>query len=769
MKKVIKITVIIGLVLFIVFSIFAVLFIGNIMKESKNVSLDKEKLLASTSQLKIYDDGLNLISNSSTSGQKLVKLDELNDYTINAFIAIEDKDFYKHNGLNYKRIAKAMLNNIKSMSFKEGASTISQQLIKNTHLTNEKTIKRKIKEMVLTKKLEGQYDKNTILETYLNVIYFGEGCYGIEEASEHYFNKSATELSLTESCLLASLIKSPAYYSPTVHPENALKRRNLVLSEMCNDGYITSDEYQASKAEQIDLNIKDVVPSENDLYFKSVVKEACDILNITEKELAVGGYVIKTYYNQDVQNGLKDAITTNDLHINSYGNTNEELGIVINNKNGGIQAFYGKSEYPLLGLKRQPGSAIKPALVYAPALESGYIQNCTQILDEKVDFNGYSPNNVGNTFSGYISIRDAVAKSLNIPAVKIMDYLTVKECKKFAEKLGITFSKQDNGLALALGGFTDGITLQQLTQTYLPYSNEGKMITSGFIREISTTGGVVVYRKNEDGKEVMGSDTAYLMTDLLLSGVEYGTSKRLSTLPYQIAGKTGTVAVPGTNLNTDAYSIAYTTEHTAGIWIGNYTNKPEFNMEGKNNGGTYATSHLKSVFENLYETHYPSNFAVPDSIDYANIDVKELTENHKIVLANADCPERYVVKEIFAKRYMPTEYSTLFTEIEAPTLDVENNNESATLTLNCKDYYNYEIYCNGQLLKEVTDHSGLYNYKHENLIPNTKYSYYVKVKGKISDNFANSNEVTIVTKEKYVALIDNQIKDIDPNLSWYFY
>ena len=768
MKKVLKITLITGLALMIVASIFAVFFIGNIMKESNAISLDKSKLLASTRQLKVYDEDDQLITTASTTGQQLVSLDDLNDYTLNAFISIEDKEFYNHNGLNYKRIAKAMLNNLKFFSFKEGASTISQQLIKNTHLTNEKTIKRKIKEMILTKKLESQYDKNTILETYLNVIYFGDGCYGIEEASNHYFNKPASELTLEESCVLASIIKSPAKYSPIHNPQNALERRNLVLSEMKKDGYITDDEYNKCVASDIVLDLKEKTKSNNSLYLQSVINEACKILNITEKELAVNGYNIKTYFDENIQNALVESIKNGEKHINTHGNIGDELGIVINNKNGGIQAFYGESDYDLSNLKRQPGSAIKPILVYSPALEEGIIHNSSKILDEKVDFDGYSPNNVGNTFSGYVSIRDAVAKSLNIPAVKLMNELGVENCKEFAENAGIEFDKHDNGLALALGGFTEGTTLKDLVNSYLPYSNDGKYITSGFIKEIRTNAGVVLYKKNEVGKEIMGSDTAYLTTDLLIAGVKEGTSKKLSTLPYMVAGKTGTVAVPNTNLNTDAYSIAYTTEHTAGIWIGNYIYDDEFHLEGKNNGGTYATEHLKSLFTDIYAAQHPEDFPIPNTISYADIDVKALEEKHEIMLADKNCPDRYKTQEIFATRHMPTEYSTTFSNIEKCKFDVINNNASATITFVASDYIIYELYCNDTLLKTYVEADGKQTFVHESLEPNEMYTYKIISKNK-NGLVKESDEISIITKNIYDVILEKQDNVKKQNLSWYFY
>ena len=241
MKKAVKIGIIITLILFILGSLFFIIFINDIMGIS-SVKFDKEKLIAVNQEIVVYNDD-NVELKNTISNKSIVKIEDVPNHVVNAFISIEDKDFFKHNGLNYKRIAKAMFNNLKSFSFKEGASTISQQLIKNTHLTNEKTIKRKVKEMLLTKKLEKEFSKKDILETYLNVIHFGENSYGIERAALTYFGKETKDLTLWEGATLAGIIKSPYTYSPVYNPENCLKRRNLVLSEMLRDKKISQAQY----------------------------------------------------------------------------------------------------------------------------------------------------------------------------------------------------------------------------------------------------------------------------------------------------------------------------------------------------------------------------------------------------------------------------------------------------------------------------------------------------------------------------------------------
>ncbi len=242
MKKIVKICLFVGIFILLALVIFSGTYFLVTYLKFKDIELNADAILSSALSINIYDSENNEIEEDNTFNTNYITLDKIPNNTKEAFLSVEDKEFYSHHGLNKKRIIKAIYNNLKSMSLKEGASTISQQLIKNTHLSNEKTFERKIKEMVLTKKLEKNFDKDKILECYLNIIYFGNNCYGIESASNYYFNKSAENLDLSESCLLAGMIKSPNKYSPILHPENAIKRRNLVLKEMEKDGKITPND-----------------------------------------------------------------------------------------------------------------------------------------------------------------------------------------------------------------------------------------------------------------------------------------------------------------------------------------------------------------------------------------------------------------------------------------------------------------------------------------------------------------------------------------------
>ncbi len=766
MKKTLKITLVTLLFLSIIVLGSLAIFLRVVIRETSEISLDRDKLLYQTTQLNIYDANDNLTNTENINGRLLVDIDNLQPHTVQAFVSIEDKNFYKHQGVNYKRMLKAMYNNLRAGSIVEGASTITQQLIKNTHLSNEKTFKRKMKEIFLAKKLENKYSKNEIMELYLNVIYFGNGCYGIEEASQTYFGIPAKELTLDQSAILAGMIKSPKTYSPVYNYANCIKRRNLVLNEMKRDGKIKDTQYDEAVSTQTEI-IQDNKPDQFDsIYIKSVINEACEILKINEHQLALGNYKIYTYLDVNKQKELFDTMNNSEYyHVNSHGNVADGLGVIVNNKTGGIEAIAGNSKYDLTDLKRQPGSAIKPILVYAPALDNGLISNCTQILDDKINIDGYSPQNVGGTYHGYVSIKDSVADSLNIPAVKTMQYVGIDKCKQFAQNCGINFNDKDNGYALALGGFTDGITLPQLVGSYLPFSNGGKYIPAKFIRKITTKNDITIYQKDEVGKQVMGSDTAFLSTDLLLTGVKEGTSKKLSTLPYQVAGKTGTVAVKGTNLNTDAISVAYTSEHTVGVILCNYSYNPEYHLEGKNNGGTYATALIKETMEKLYANHKPQDFVVPDTVTQLNIDSNELLDNHVIKLASSNCPEKYCTKEYFATRFAPTAVSTNFDVLDVD-FEVINNDNTVTVNADLKDYFDYTLMRNNKAVDLISSHDGKYTFEDNDLQENTMYEYYFVITNPYNNQTNQTKKVSVILKDKYQTMLDNELNS--NNLSWYF-
>lgn len=767
-RKILKTFILITLILTLAVILSLFIYVGIVVNSVKNidVSLNANNNLP----IEIYDKNNNLIDTSDITINN-ANIDQINEYTKNAFISIEDKNFYSHKGLNFKRIAKALINNVKSKSIKEGASTISQQLIKNKYLSNEKTISRKIKEAYLTLKLEQNANKDKILENYLNTIYFGNGAYGITDASKLYFNKEVQDLTLSESAVLAGLIKSPANYSPINNYDKSIKRRDLVLSEMLEDKKITHNEYQNAKNEKLIFS-DDYYKTNIDLYKLNVLDEASKILNKNKNEIISGGYKIYTYQDLELQKILDNKINDEQYyHKNSFGNIADSLSIIIDNNTHGVCAISGKSKYDLLNLKRQPGSLIKPVFVYAPAFEEKLIYPCSKILDEPIDYDGYTPQNVGNTYYGHVSIRDSIAKSLNIPAVKLCKDVGLNKCKNYATMSGIEFDKADNGYALALGGMYNGVTLKSITDAYSPFLNNGSYIKSGFIKEIKDCKDNVVYSSIMTTLQVYNDETAYIMTESMVYATKYGTSKKLKDLNFDVAGKTGTVAVKNSNLNRDAYSLAYTTDYIMSVWLGNYTNNFEYNLEALNNGGTYATEIIRDVFKEIYLNKKPDDFEVPDTIVKRNIDNKTYEEDNIVVIGD-DIPDRYKKLEIFSINNLPKIKSTKFTVIEKFDPNIECKKNHVEISFDAKDYIEYTVYRkntnNEKLISKILNKNNVVKIIDEDIEFNKKYSYYIIAKSKYSNSEYKSQEFYIYIEKDFKNLIDNNNITNSHDLSWLF-
>lgn len=691
MKKFIKVTLIIFFILLLATLVGLGFYISSIYINARAMKLNEDILSSPYISVQVYDKENKPLKEDNEINRNFAKIDELSADTKNAFISIEDKSFYSHHGVNYKRIAKAMLNNIKSRSLKEGASTITQQLVKNTQLTSEKTFERKIKEVALAQKIEAKYSKDEILQNYLNIIYFGNNCYGIENAANYYFSKHAKELNLEESAMLAGLIKSPAKYSPIRNKENCINRRNLVLSEMYKDEVISTEDYNKAKNSPLNLSINNERKNKLNSYSQASIDEAEMILGLPARQIALKGYKIYTYQNHNKQEALENAINSQNLETDS-------AGIVINNSNHSIEAYIGDSIFKILDAKRQPGSCIKPILVYAPALNEDIIYPCSQILDEKTSISNYTPKNVGNVYRGYVSAREALSKSINIPAVKVLSYLGIDKGKAYAENMGITFDEKDDSYTLALGGMTYGVSLQQLAGAYSTFANNGYYAAPKFVSFITDKNNRLVYINKPKAQQVLREDCAYLITDMLRTCATSGTAKKLASLNMDIASKTGTVGKSNSKENLDAWNISYTKEQTCGIWIGNLDNTP-INYAGGNQPTEIVKQYFASVKDN-------STFTTPESIVEKNIDGTELSENHRIVLANNYIPERYTQKEIFSIFNLPSDVSNKFTSMPKTDFNSKVENNKAIISFNAKDYVTYNFKANDKVLKSISNKNG---------------------------------------------------------------
>ena len=725
LKKIFKIL----LMCFTLFSLSVLIFsAGFYYVSTKGIALDNDKLesISSKSQLQIYDKNGKLILPSE---KNYIQISKLSKNTKNAFISAEDKRYYKHKGIDIIRIGGAVLSNLKTRSFSEGASTISQQLIKNTQLSSEKTIKRKLREIKLTKKLEKEYSKNEILEMYLNNIYFGNGCYGVENASRHYFNKSASNLTLAESALLAGTINAPSVYDIENKTNNAKTRRDLILKLMLKQNKISNTEYNDAINEKINLNLTNL--SSNNYIHDKIIEESCKLLGTNENNII--NKRIKIYTNIDIN--LNNKITN--IINNNYKNLQKTANIgviIIQNDNNKIISCYGNNQ--TLSSKKQPGSTIKPILVYAPAIDKGIISPATKLLDEKINISGYSPENADKKYHGYISSREALKNSYNIPAVKLLNEVGIKNAQNFANQMGINFSNQDNNLAIALGGFTEGVTLKNLCDAYTTFANGGKFSKSNFVTKIENENGKILITNKPKKKEVMSESTAYLITDMLKDCAKSGTAKRLKDIPFDVASKTGTVGKQNSKLNSDAYNISYTSEHTIITYIGG----SELNESV--NGSTYPTMLAKDILLSIYSSHTPQNFKMPTSVKKVNLNKNEY-ENNIISETTAleDC-----ITEIFQKNNLPQKSNS------SPTNQIFIQNSKSNkpkISFFVSPNFKYKLKRKNKTKEEIIsslanlENSQIITFEDKNAISGQIYEYFIEIYDK-NDNFLQkSNSVKV--------------------------
>lgn len=725
MKKVKKIIKVIIISLCLVFGLAALSFSGYYHFVTHGVSLDTNKIdsTKNTLSLKIYDKNMNVINSNNN---KYIEINKLNSHTKNAFISAEDKRFYKHKGIDYIRIGGAVISNIKSKKFSEGASTISQQLIKNTLLSNEKTINRKVKEFKLARELEKHYQKDEILELYLNNIYFGNGNYGIENASNYYFGKSASKLTLSESCLLAGIINAPTFYNLQSNFDKAIERRNLILTLMKNQNKITSEDFESAKNEKINLNI--TKKENNNFIFNEILSEACLILNKTENEIKNSNIEIFTNYDLNLKHILDKNIINKFSELKNYN----VATFLINNKNGLIEMTYGNTK--TLNSKKQPGSTIKPILVYAPALEKNIVSPATKILDESINISGYSPENADHKYHGFVSVRECVKNSYNVPAVKLLNEIGIKEACSYAENMNISFTKDDNNLAIALGGFTEGITLKQLADSYSTFANLGSFNESSYISKI-TNKNKILYSKELNSKQIFSDSTAYLLTDMLIETSKSGTAKKLKDMPFEVASKTGTVGKVNSNKNTDAFCVSYTSNHTIVSYIGNESLNQEIN------GASYPTLINKEILLTLYKNQMPENFKKPASVKNINLDTSEYTNNKIIENNNLDNS----FEEIFSKNNLPEKNVLLNSKIEVFNFE----NRKPIITFFANKNYTYKIKRihknKEETLSSLSPNENLKTIKYEDISAknNEIYEYFVEICEKSTNKITISNKVKL--------------------------
>ncbi|MDO4565495.1 MAG: PBP1A family penicillin-binding protein [Clostridia bacterium] len=660
--------------------------------------LDVSKIVDTEQSTRVFDsDGNEISCLFATENRIDIEIQTLPEYIKNAFIAAEDARFYTHRGFDIIRIFGAALNDLKAQAYVEGASTITQQLIKLSHLSSEKELTRKLDEAILAYQLEKIYDKDEILELYLNYVYFGNGCYGIEAAARTYFGVQAKDLSLAQAALLAGVLKAPTRYAPHLRPDASIGRRGVILELMAEYGFISEAEAKTAQAEPLVL-AENVKNNRRGYYIDLALTQACELLDIEMIELLTGGYRIETMMDSNIQS-ICEAAFANDQYFPEYNGESAQGAIVIvDSSTGGVCALLGGRDNDIalaynraVEIRRQPGSAIKPILVYAPALENGYTA-ATMLLDEQTDFGDYTPKNASGRYSGWVTMREAVTKSLNIPAVSVFSELSPAVCKSFASRLGISFHSLDTRLALALGGFTYGVSPYQLAGAYAAISSGGVYNEPYVIASISDSEGNELYRHQSNAVRVMQKGNAFILTSMLTSVVESGTAQSLSALNIQLAAKTGTVG--DSTGNRDIWLASYNPDYAAVIWMGYDDSSGGRQLPADSGGGTYPAEVMKEIFTNIYIGRVAPVFSVPDDVISVRLDKHTLSHSYQAVLASDLTPTESSVYEYFLKGTEPV-IETSYWAVPKPPEDLrlQKTNEGVSLTFTPQSpYFEYRLY-----------------------------------------------------------------------------
>ncbi len=510
-------------------------------------------------------------------------LSSLPKYISQAVISVEDKRFYQEPGFSIQGIGRALVNDVKENELSQGGSTITQQLVKNTLLTQEKSFLRKYQEIFLALEVERRFSKDDILEMYLNTVYFGEGAYGISDAAKTYFGKDPSKLTIGESALLAAILPAPSAYSPlTGNREKAFSRQKIVLSEMESQGYITASQKETAEEQNIIFNPQSVDINQTAPHFALMVKQEL-IDKYGEQKVANSGFTVKTTIDISSQHYAENVVKTQVTNLR-FNKVTNGAAVAIDPKTGEILALVGSHDWfdedngkiNMVLRARQPGSSFKP-IVYTRALERSLITPATVLDDKPIKYpDGYEPMDYDRKFRGDVLVRRALANSLNIPAVHVLEKVGIPDTLDFAKELGITTLKNPSsyGLSLVLGA--GEVPLLQMTEAYATFANNGTRIPPTTILEIKDKKGEVVYTHKPESISVLSADVAFLISSILSDNnaraEEFGNAL---TLSRPAAVKTGT-----TNDYKDALTIGYTPSLVVGVWVGNNDNKPMDSIAG---------------------------------------------------------------------------------------------------------------------------------------------------------------------------------------------
>lgn len=573
----------------IIFVLVAIVSTGSYLfylAKTANVKVLQSSISAQTV---IYDKDNNEAGNLYGQKGTPVKIDQISKNITNAVVATEDRTFYKNHGVNLKRFALAAV----TLGRFGGGSTITQQLAKNAYLTQEQTIDRKAREFFLALEINKHYSKDEILDMYLNNSYFGNGVWGIQDAALKYFGVPASEVTVDEAASLAGMLKGPEIYNPLYEKgKYATDRRNTVLQNMVNAGYL--EQSQADTFMKVDLQaqLQDNYQSKSSQYkypsyYNAVISEAERKYGLTLQEIMNNGYKIYTGMDQNMQSGLQKTYSDSSFFPQaSDGTYAQSASVAIDPKTGAVNALVGNvntegsnsfTDYNYATMsKRSPGSVIKPLIVYAPAIEAGWSIDKT-VDDSPADYNGWKPTDFDNQWRGQIPMYTALANSYNIPAINTYQAIGPKVGNALGREFGLDLSSKNDVLPTALGAGVE-TNPWQIAQAYQVFANGGVMNDAHLITKIENAAGQVVKTAKVTRKRVISKDTADKMTQMMLGTYTNGSAWKASPKSYTLAGKTGT------NEDQDQWVVGYTPDVVMALWVGYADGK--YKLTGSSEGQT---------------------------------------------------------------------------------------------------------------------------------------------------------------------------------------
>lgn len=568
-----------------------------------------------------------------------VSLDKISPNVADAVLSTEDRNFYHEYGFSIKGMVRALLLNLKnrimgSSDIAGGGSTLTQQLVKNAFLSQEQTISRKAKEIFIAMQVENTYSKKQILAMYLNNAYFGNGVWGVEDASEKYFGVHASQLTVPQAATIAGMLKNPNGYNPKDHPAESRQRRNVVLTLMKDNGKLTQEQmksYQDSPMITSD-NYQYDSGYRYPYFFDAVIDEAIKKYGLSEEDIMNRGYKIYTTLDQNYQSTMQTDFADSSLfpYDADDGTRAQGASIAIDPKTGGVTALVGgrNDSHVFRGynratqLVRSPGSTIKPLSVYAPALQHGY--HYDSMVEDKYQAYGsnkYSPKNATETYQGKIMLYQALAESKNTTAVWLLNKIGVSEGYRSAEKFGLKLSDSDKNLSLALGGLEKGVSPMTMASAYSAFANGGVKYDAHFIRRIvDASGKTIVDEEDADSTRVVSEKVASEMTSMMIDVYKNGTGVSAKPYGYTIAGKTGSTqgnGVDPTAADTDRWYIGYTPDVVLATWVGFDSNKNSIENAGTRGGAALFKSEMEGILPKTKQSQFKVKAA--STLAYENI------------------------------------------------------------------------------------------------------------------------------------------------------